>query len=86
MTTRELIADDRELWHAATHHPFLDGVRDGTLDPAAFSRWLAQDYHFALALIGAEGRYLARPQREASRRVAKHEQAFWEMAYAGGDA
>ncbi len=38
MTTRELIADDAELWHAATHHPFLEGVRDGTLDPAAFSR------------------------------------------------
>jgi thiaminase/transcriptional activator TenA len=64
MTTRELIADDAELWHAATHHPFLDGVRGGSLDPAAFSRWLVQDYHFALALTGAEGRYLANAPRE----------------------
>ncbi len=63
MTTRELIADEAELWHAATHHPFLDAVRDGTLDPAAFSRWLGQDYHFALALTAAEGRYLGHAPR-----------------------
>ena len=63
MTTRQLIADEAELWHAATHHPFLDAVRDGTLDPAAFSRLLVQDYHFALALTGAEGRYLAHAPR-----------------------
>jgi thiaminase/transcriptional activator TenA len=63
MTTRELIADDAELWHAATHHPFLDAVRNGTLDPAAFSRWLVQDHHFALALTRAEGRYLANAPR-----------------------
>ena len=35
MTTLQLIADDAEPWHAATHHPFLDGVRDGTLDRIA---------------------------------------------------
>lgn len=64
MTTRELMADDAALWHAATHHPFLEGVRDGTLDPAAFSRWLVQDYHFVLALTAAEGRYLAHAPRE----------------------
>jgi thiaminase/transcriptional activator TenA len=63
MTTRQLIADEAELWHAATHHPFLDAVRDGTLDPAAFSRLLVQDYHFALALTSAEGRYLAHAPR-----------------------
>lgn len=27
-------------------HPFLAGVRDGTLDPARFRRWLAQDRLF----------------------------------------
>ena len=66
MTTRKLIADDRELWHAATHHPFLGGVRGGT----ATNRVLAD---------GGEA------QCEKFRRVTKHEQAFWEMAYAGGD-
>jgi thiaminase/transcriptional activator TenA len=64
VTTLELIADDAEPWHAATHHPFLDGVRDGTLDRAAFSRWLVQDFHFALALTRAEVRYLANAPRE----------------------
>ncbi len=64
MTTGQLMADDAELWHAATHHPFLDEVREGTLEPAAFSRWLVQDYHFALALTRAEARYLANAPRE----------------------
>jgi len=64
VTTLQLIADDAEPWHAATRHPFLDGVRDGTLDRAAFSRWLVQDFHFALALTRAEGRYLANAPRE----------------------
>jgi len=63
MRTRDLIAGDAELWRAATHHPFLDGVREGDLDPAAFSRWLVQDYHFALALTRAEARYLANAPR-----------------------
>jgi thiaminase/transcriptional activator TenA len=62
--TRDLIAGDAELWHAATHHPFLDEVRDGILDLAAFSRWLVQDYHFALSLTRAEARFLAHAPRE----------------------
>jgi len=64
MKTRDLISGDAELWHAATHHSFLDGVCEGDLDPAAFSRWLVQDYHFALALTRAEARYLANAPRE----------------------
>ncbi len=63
MRTRDLIAGDAELWRAATRHPFLDGIREGDLDPAAFSRWLVQDYHFALALTRAEARYLANAPR-----------------------
>ncbi len=59
MTAKELIQSEAELWHEATHHRFLDGVREGTLPPEAFARWLAQDYHFAVALIRAEARYLA---------------------------
>jgi thiaminase/transcriptional activator TenA len=64
MRTRDLIAGDAELWRAATHHPFLEGARDGELDPAAFSRWLVQDYHFALALTRVEARYLANAPRQ----------------------
>jgi thiaminase/transcriptional activator TenA len=59
VTAEELIESEAALWEAATHHPFLDGVRDGTLPLEAFDRWLAQDYHFGLALTRAEARYLA---------------------------
>ena len=64
MKTPDLIEADSKLWRAATHHPFLDGVRDGSLDPAAFARWLVQDHHFAVALTRAEARYLANAPRE----------------------
>ena len=64
MNTRELIQAEAGLWRAATHHAFLDEVRDGTLAPAAFARWLAQDYHFAVALTRTEARALACAPRE----------------------
>jgi thiaminase/transcriptional activator TenA len=64
VTAQALIESEAELWEAATHHPFLDGVRDGTLPAEAFGRWLAQDYHFGAALTRAEGRYLAGAPRE----------------------
>ena len=87
MTTRELIAADAELWHAATHHPFLEGVRDGTLDPAAFSRWLVQDYQFALALTGVEALYLAHAPREDLGVLAQGIQAMVvELAWFEGKA
>ena len=41
-------------------HPFLTGLSDGTLDPAAFSHYVAQDVHYlrdyarALAVVGAK--------------------------------
>ncbi len=64
MKAKDLIEGNVELWHAATHHAFLDEVRDGTLAPAAFARWLSQDYHFAVALTRTEARALACAPRE----------------------
>ncbi len=64
MTTQELIQADAGLWRAATHHAFLDEVRDGTLAPATFARWLAQDYHFGVALMRTEARILACAPRD----------------------
>ncbi len=64
MKAKDLIEGDAELWHAATHHAFLDEVRDGTLAPAAFARWLSQDYHFAVALTRTEARALACAPRQ----------------------
>jgi thiaminase/transcriptional activator TenA len=46
-------------WQAATVHPFLAGVRDGSLPGDAFDRWLAQDYLYAQALVRAQSRITA---------------------------
>ena len=64
MTAQKLIESEAELWRAATHHPFLDGVRDGTLPPEEFACWLVQDYQFGAALTRVEARYLAAAPRE----------------------
>ena len=64
MKARDLIEGNAQLWRAATHHAFLDEVRDGTLAPDTFARWLSQDYHFAVALTRTEARALACAPRE----------------------
>lgn len=35
-------------WRAYTHHPFVQGMADGTLPRAAFLRYLVQDYLFLI--------------------------------------
>lgn len=54
-----------DLWHRATHHPFLAAVRDGSLSPAAFDAWLVQDYRFVANLLRFQARLLARAPRRA---------------------
>ncbi len=54
-----------ELWRAATRHPFLDGVRDGSLPVAALDTWLAQDALFVADLLRFQARLLARAPRSA---------------------
>ena len=46
-------------WQAASVHPFLAGVRDGSVPADSFDRWLAQDYLFAQALVRAQSRIAA---------------------------
>ncbi len=58
-------ADLDGLWARATAHPFLDGVRDGTLPPGALDRWLAQDRLFVADLLAFQARLLARAPRAA---------------------
>ena len=53
------------LWTAATRHPFLDGVRDGTIADEAFDRWLCQDALFVADLLTFQARLLARAPRPA---------------------
>jgi len=54
---------DSELWTAATQHPFLDGVRDGSLPVEALDTWLAQDAVFVADLLRFQARLLARAPR-----------------------
>ena len=49
----------------ATRHPFLVGVRDGSLPGPAFNTWLAQDYRFVADLLRFQSRLLARAPRRA---------------------
>jgi len=53
-TADALIAKHADVWYAATHHPFLDKVKDGTLPFEAFATWLGQDYHFASSLLDSQ--------------------------------
>lgn len=53
------------LWTAATRHPFLDAVRDGTISDSAFDRWLVQDALFVTDLLTFQARLLARAPRPA---------------------
>jgi thiaminase len=45
---RALLAWSAPLWRRLTAHPFIAGVADGSLDSAAFDRWLVQDHAFVL--------------------------------------
>jgi len=58
------------LWTAATRHPFLDAVRDGTIADADFNRWLAQDALFVADLLTFQARLLARVSRPAQGALA----------------
>jgi thiaminase (transcriptional activator TenA) len=42
----DLIERASGLWSAATDHPFVDGIRTGSLPEATFAHYLAQDYVF----------------------------------------
>ena len=70
MTGAELVARHAEAWRAATRHPFLDGVRDGSLPAAAFHTWLVQDYLFVSDLLRFQARLLAVAPRAGQRALA----------------
>jgi thiaminase len=59
------------LWAAATWHPFLDAVREGTIANSAFDRWLGQDALFVDDLLTFQARLLARAPRSAQAVLAQ---------------
>ena len=62
-TTQDLLAAPG--WAAATTHPFLDAVRDGSVPVEAFDRWLVQDALFVADLLAFQARLVARAPRAA---------------------
>ncbi len=65
MATEDLLRLHGGAWQAATRHPFLDAVREGTLAEQDFERWLGQDYLFVADLLRFQARLLARAPRTA---------------------
>jgi thiaminase/transcriptional activator TenA len=65
VTTEELASRNADAWRAATAHPFLEGVRTGSLSPGAFATWLAQDRLFVEDLLRFQAALLARSPRFA---------------------
>lgn len=63
MKTQGLIEAHESLWRDATKHPFLDGVREGTLPDGAFDEWLVQDYLFVLSGLVFQSRLVPRSPR-----------------------
>jgi hypothetical protein len=49
MTADALMSRHTAAWQAATVHPFLEGVRDGSLPGHSFDRWLAGSLFRAIA-------------------------------------
>jgi thiaminase/transcriptional activator TenA len=70
MLPADLIARHRDVWRAAVTHPFLQGVRDGSLASRAFNSWLAQDYLFVRDLLSFQARLLAEAPRPCQRVLA----------------
>jgi thiaminase/transcriptional activator TenA len=62
--TAALVRKAGPLWSEATHSRFLEALSAGTLPPAAFQRWLAQDYLFAQELIVFQAILVAKAPRD----------------------
>lgn len=57
-------------WRAAIDHPFLAGIRDGSLPEGVFAVWLQQDHLFVGDLLSFQARLLAKSHRPAQRVLA----------------
>jgi thiaminase len=61
----DLPARRADAWRGATDHPFLRGVRDGSVLRQSFDTWLVQDARFVADLLRFQARLLARAPRPA---------------------
>jgi formylaminopyrimidine deformylase / aminopyrimidine aminohydrolase len=58
VTCDQFIARHAKAWEEATHHPFLEGCRTGTIAPGQFATWLVQDYLFVVEFTRFAARVL----------------------------
>ncbi len=57
---QELLTAVEAEWSAMLSHPFLRHTATNRIQPEAFHRWLAQDFHYARELLRVMGLLLAR--------------------------
>lgn len=89
MPVVDLLHRHAPAWARATRHPFLDGVRDGSLPEPAFEAWLVQDHRFVADLLRFQARLLARAPRVAqpvlaAGAVALVDELAWFERHAAG--
>jgi thiaminase/transcriptional activator TenA len=65
MHPTDLLEKHAAVWQAATRHPFLDAVSDGTLAFQSFATWLVQDYFFVIYEFTVQARLLPSTPRYA---------------------
>lgn len=63
----ELVAEQAELWHRLTAHPFVAAVAEGTLPAAAFDRWIVADHGFVVGFRRFLAKLLALAPDEPAR-------------------
>ena len=59
LTCPQLLQQHAQDWREATAHPFLEQCKSGTIKPAQFNTWLAQDYLFVVDFTRMVARVLA---------------------------
>ena len=52
-TSERLLSAVREIWDGYYAHPFVAGIREGTLDKAKFRYYIIQDYLLPSLNVGA---------------------------------
>lgn len=87
MPVTKLLEQHAAQWARAVWHPFLDGVRDGSLPWSGFDTWLVQDHHFVEDLLWFQARLLARaPGTPRSVLAAGAVALVEELSWLGGVA
>ncbi|KAJ7106886.1 hypothetical protein O6H91_02G018100 [Diphasiastrum complanatum] len=64
--TSQWLRRHNALYQAATRHPFILTIADGSINFQCFKRWLGQDYHFVKAFVRFLASLLPKMPKEAT--------------------